>query len=386
MRGAPFSLLRRRDERAQVTQIELFFDLIFVFAVTQISEFLRAHMSALGALQALMLFAAMWWGWVYTSWATNWIDPDRRPVKLLLLGLMFCALLLAASVPKAFGIRGLTFALGLSTMNLGRSGFMLWALKQHDSVNYKNFQRISVWLGTGALLWLLGGLLSEPFRIFLWAAALLVDLAGPANGFYVPGLGRSTTLDWQLDARHMAERCAGFVLIALGESITVIGANFSDLHWRPATAAAVTSALVSAAALWWIYFNDAAERTAHAFAHAEDIGKIARAAYTYVHGLLIAAIITIAAGDAFLLELPLQNASPGQSLILLGGPAAFLLGNGFFRRFLHPRFPVSHLYGLACLAVLTAISPWCSLLALSLGVSITLLAVVFISNALAART
>ncbi|MDE1906170.1 MAG: low temperature requirement protein A [Rhodospirillales bacterium] len=385
MRGAAASLLRRRDERAQVTQIELFFDLIFVFAVTQISEFLRAHMNAPGAFQALMLFAAMWWGWVYTSWATNWIDPERRPVKLLLLGLMFCALLLAAAVPEAFTTRGLAFAIGLSAMNLGRSAFMLWALKRHDSINYRNFQRISVWLGTGALLWLLGGLSPEPLRIILWVVALVVDFAGPVNGFYVPRLGRSATQDWQVDARHMAERCAGFVLIALGESITVIGANFSSLHWHVPTAAAVTCALISAAALWWIYFNDAAERTAHAFAHAQDVGKIARAAYTYVHGLLIAAIIAIAAGDAFLLESPLQHAPSGQNLLLLGGPTAFLLGNGIFRRMLHPRFPLSHLYGLALLVVLAVASLWCSLLVLSFGVFITLLAVIFISNALASH-
>ena len=385
MRGAEFNLLRRRDERAQVTQIELFFDLIFVFAVTQISEFLRAHMSAPGAFQALLLFAAMWWGWVYTSWATNWIDPERRPVKLLLLGLMFCALLLVASVPEAFTTRGFAFAIGLSAMNLGRSVFMLWALKQHDPINYRNFQRISIWLGGGALLWLLGGLLPESLRIILWAAVLVVDFVGPMNGFYVPGFGRSTTQDWQLDARHMAERCAGFVLIALGESITVIGANFSALHWHVPTVAAVTCALLSAAALWWIYFNDAAERTAHAFANAHDVGKIARAAYTYVHGLLIAAIIATAAGDAFLLETPLDHAPSGQNLLLLGGPSAFLLGNGIFRRMLHPRFPLSHLCGLALLVVLAVASLWCNLLVLSFGVFIVLLAVIFISNALASR-
>ncbi|MGE4480308.1 low temperature requirement protein A [Acidocella sp.] len=382
MRGAAFSLLRRKGERARVTQVELFFDLIFVFAVTQISEFLRAHMNALGAFQGAMLFAAMWWAWVYTSWATNWIDPDRRPVKLLMLGLMFCALLLAASVPEAFGERGLGFAAGLALLNLGRSGFMLWALKRHDSGNYRNFQRIFAWLGAGALLWLAGALVEPAWRIWLWLGALMFDLSGPANGFYVPGLGRSTTRDWRVDAPHMAERCAAFVLIALGESITVIGATISELRWSDATLGAALLALLSATSLWWIYFNDAAERTAQAFAQAGDVGKIARAAYTYAHGLLIAAIIVMAAGDAFVLEAPLARGTPGQDLMLLGGPAAFLLGNGVFRRLLHPRFPVSHVYGLAGLAALALVSPICPLWGLAAGGAVMLLLVIVISNLL----
>ncbi|HTQ70412.1 MAG TPA: low temperature requirement protein A [Acidocella sp.] len=385
MRGAASSLLRRRGAPAPVTQIELFFDLIFVFAVTQISEFLRAHMSALGAFQGLMLFAAMWWAWVFTSWVTNWIDPDRRPVKLLLLGLMVCALLLAAALPEAFGARGFAFALGLATIHLGRTGFMLWALKRHDSANYRNFQRIFTWLAVSAALWLAGGLLAERLRIWLWLAALACDLAGPASGFYVPGLGRSLTGDWQVDARHLAERCAAFVLIALGESITVIGAGFSELRWGDATLAAACCALLAAACLWWIYFDDAAERTAHAFAQAKDIGRIARAGYTYVHGLLIAAIIVIAAGDAFLLEEPVQQATLGQGLMLLGGPAAFLLGNGIFRRLLHPRFPPSHVYGLAVLALFALLSPRCDLLMLSGGGLVALLVVALVSYRLVAR-
>lgn len=377
MRGAAFSLLHRRGERAQVTQVELFFDLIFVFAVTQISEFLRAHMSVLGAFQGAMLFVAMWWSWVYTSWVTNWIDPERRLVKLLMLGLMFCALLLAASVPEAFGTQGVGFAIGLTVMSLGRSAFMLWALKQHDSGNYRNFQRIFAWLA--------GGVVDEQQRLWAWLAALLIDLSGPANGFYVPGLGRSTTDNWRVDARHMAERCAAFVLIALGESITVIGASFSELRWGDVTFAAVVCALFSAFFLWWIYFNDAAERTAHAFAYARDVGKIARAAYTYVHGLLIAAIIMMAAGDAFLLDKPTEYARVGQGVLLLGAPAAFLLGNGAFRRLLHPRFPASHVWGLGVLGLLAVLSPYCSLLVMGGGVALVLAMVIEVSNLLAVQ-
>lgn len=385
MPGAARSLLRRRGEPAPVTQIELFFDLIFVFAVTQISEFLRAHMSVQGAFHGLMLFAAMWWAWVYTSWVTNWIDPDRRPVKLLLLGLMFCALLLAAALPEAFAARGLAFAIGLSALNLGRSGFMLWALKRHDAGNYRNFQRIFIWLGVGAGLWVAGGLAGAQWRTGLWLLALICDFSGPVNGFYVPGLGRSRTGDWQVDARHMAERCAAFVLIALGESITVIGASFSELHWGGATCLATSLALLAAACLWWIYFDDAAERTANAFARAEDVGKIARAAYTYAHGLVIAAIIAVAAGDAFLLDAPLEEARLGQGLLLLGGPAAFLLGNGIFRRLLHPRFPPSHVCGLGVLALSALLAPWCSMLVLSAGGLLALLVVILVANKLVAR-
>ncbi|MGC1304876.1 MAG: low temperature requirement protein A [Caulobacteraceae bacterium] len=363
------NLLRPRntEDAARVTQIELFFDLVFVYAVTQLSHTLLTNFSLMGALQTAMLFAAVWWVWIYTSWVTNWLDPERRPVRLLLLAMMLAGLVLSTSLPLAFKARGLVFAGAYVAMQLGRTLFMLWAVKGYSPANFRNFQRIAVWLAASGALWLWGGLSQGTTRLGLWLAALGIELASPALGFWTPGLGRSTTRDWDVEGAHLAERCSAFVLIALGESITVTGAAFFELQWTPATITAFVASFALAAAMWWIYFDTAAERTSRAFAAVEDPGRTARAAYTYVHAALVAGVILVAVADDRVLNHPLAQADPGSAAVVLGGPAVYLLGNGVFRRLLAPRFPPSHLLGLALLAALTFASPLLSRLSLALA-------------------
>jgi low temperature requirement protein LtrA len=181
-----------------------------------------------------------------------------------------------------------------------------------------------------------------------------MDVISPAFGFFVPGLGRTPTTEWIINSFHLAERCAGFILIALGESITVTGATFYSLHWSGLSTAAFLTAFLGAAAMWWIYFDTAAERTAHAFAASADPGRIARAAYTYLHAVLVAGIIVVAVADELVLTHPTARADMAAALVTIGGPALYLLGNGIFRRMLAPKFPPSHIAGLALLAALAA--------------------------------
>src|SRR5882724_6155887 len=225
--------LRAREghDHARVTYVELFFDLVFVFAVTQLSHGLLAHLTPLGALQATLLMMAVWWVWIYTSWITNWLDPERPAVRLMLFVLMAAGLVMSASIPQAFGARGAAFAGAYVFMQVGRSLFMLWALKQHDSGNYRNFQRITLWLALAALFWLAGAWFEGRQRIVLWAIAIGIEYLSPSVGMWVPGLGRSTPQDWKIDGGHLAERCALFVIIALGESLLVTGATFAEKPW-----------------------------------------------------------------------------------------------------------------------------------------------------------
>ena len=353
------NLLRRRDapDAARVTQIELFFDLVFVYAVTQLSHILLAQFTPLGALHTAMLFVAVWWVWIYTSWVTNWLDPDRRPVRLLLLALMLAGLVLSTSLPRAFADRGLAFAAAYVTMQIGRSLFMLWALRGYAPANYRNFRRIVIWLAGSGALWLWGGFSDGPARLHLWLAALGIEFVSPAAGFWTPGLGRSHPSDWDVNGAHLAERCAAFVLIALGESITVAGAAFFGLDWTAPVVAAFLVAFVMAVAMWWIYFDTAAERTSRIFAHHANRGHIARLGYTYIHSALIAGIVLTAVANQRLLEHPLGVSDPASTAVLLGGPAIYLLGNGVFRALLSPRFPPSHILGLGLLVVLAVASP-----------------------------
>jgi low temperature requirement protein LtrA len=385
---AATSYLRTRAGRgsAPVTQVESFFDLVFAFAVTQLSTALRTHLSPVGFLHTLMLFAAVWWVWVYTSWATNWLDPRHRPVRLLLIGLMFLGLALSASLPGAFAHRGLDFALAYVAMQLARNLFMLWALARFDASNFRNLARITLWFVASAAFWIAGGMLAPVDRTGVWLLALAVDFAGPACGFFVPGLGASTTADWTIDSYHLAERCAGFILIALGESITVTGGTFYALRWTAPNVAGFAAAFLGAVALWWIYFDKAAERTAEAFAKAADPGAIARTAYTYTHALLVGGIIAVAAGDALVLDHPGAPVTLAAGLMVLGGPAAYLLGNGIFRRLLHPRFPRSHGYGMGVLAVLALGAPVMSLVELAWAASLALVFVIVLSDILLMQT
>lgn len=357
-----------------MTPVELFFDLIFVFAITQLSHGLLAHPSWLGALEALLLFLGVWWVWIFTSWATNWLDPDRPQVRLMLFAMMACGLILSMSIPQAWGERGLIFGVTFAVMQVGRSLFLAFALRRHNPANHTNFLRITVWLSVSGLFWITGGLAELPMRMALWAVALTIEYLGPPTLFYVPGLGHSRTSDWDIEGGHMAERGGLFIIIALGETILVTGATAAELVWSPAILTVLTSAFVATVAMWWIYFNIGAERASHVIAHHSDPGRMARLAYTYLPLPIIAGIIVSAAGDEMALAHPVGHLDGATLATNLGGACLFLLGNLLFKWATWRRWPFSHAVGIALL-LLGAVVPLHSGLAASLWASGTLLLV-----------
>lgn len=370
-------LTRRRDDPTgqKVTNIELFFDLVFVFAVTQLSHSLLPEPSATKALHTLLLFGAIWWIWIDTSWVTNWLNPERPPVRLMLLALMLGGLVLAAAIPDAFGARGLVFAVCYAVMQVGRSLFMLWALYGRSRSNFRNFLRITIWMLVTAVLWIAGGLAGGDVRFGLWLLALVLDLGSAWAGFWVPVLGRSVTSDWDVDGPHLAERCAAFVLIALGESITVTGATFFEAVWSPTVVWGFVTAFVGAVAMWWIYFDTGAERGSEHISKAADPGRIARVLYTYVHAIIIAAVILTAVGNDMTLAEASEPAGPAALLVLLGAPILFLMGNIAFKQALIGRLPLSHLVGLALMIAVALWSPGQSMLAINIVTSGVLIVV-----------
>ena len=250
-------LLRDRSGAQRVTNIELFFDLVYVFAVTQLSHYLIRHSIVAGALQTGLLLAMVWLVWSYTTWVTNWLDPELIPVRLLLVVLMLVSLAMSVSLPRAFEDLGLWVGGAYALQQIGRSLFMVIALRGHPLE--ANFQRILAWCVVSSALALAGGLAHGNTRILLWLGSVCVDLLGGIVGFATPGLGRSRTSDWTIEGGHFAERCQAFILIALGESIVIIGATLTDV--KPVTAARVASFVVAFAgsvALWWLYFDQSA--------------------------------------------------------------------------------------------------------------------------------
>jgi low temperature requirement protein LtrA len=356
---------RRPHEHNRVTTVELFFDLVFVFAITQISHFLLAHFTALGALQTAILMLAVWWVWVFTAWITNWLDPEQTAVRVMLFALMIAGLLLSTSIPAAFEGRGLAFALAFSVMQVGRSVFFVYAVPKSETGHRQNFIRISVWLAVSAVFWIAGGIAAGEIRIGLWLVALLIEYVGPAMRFRIPVLGASSTTDWIVEGGHMAERCAGFIIIALGESVVVTGATFAEATWTAATIAAFLVALIGSIAMWWIYFHIGAEAGSEHASKTQDTGRFARLAYTYLHLPIVAGIVVSAVGDELLLAHPDGQSGVREMIGMIGGPLVYLAGVILFKRAIRGHLQPSHLAGIGLFAILTPFAHLLTPLALS---------------------
>lgn len=358
MTGSGNGLLRARGgaEDSKVTFVELFFDLVFVFAVTQLSHSLLEHLTVMGTVQTTLMLMAVWWVWIYTSWATNWLDPEKTSVRLMLFALMLAGLVLSTSIPQAFGSKGPAFAGAYVFMQVGRGLFTMWAMRRTSPGNYRNFQRINAWLVLAAVFWIAGAFVEAEARLGLWAVALFIEYVSPSVGFWTPGFGRSTTVDWDIEGSHMAERCGLFIIIALGESILVTGAKFGDLPWTAPTIAGFAVSFVGSVAMWWIYFNIGAETASHRIAGSSDPGRLARVAYTYMHLPLVAGIIVVAVGDELVLAHPDGQTDIKTAAVLLAGPALYLLGNLLFKRQTANRPALSHMIGLVLIAALIPVS------------------------------
>jgi low temperature requirement protein LtrA len=379
MRNFPHSasLMRgRRDGDGQVTSMELFFDLVFVFAVTQLSQLLIEHLSVRGALQALLLLFPVWIAWNYTAWATNWLNPNQRAVRLMLLCVMFGSLVMAAVLPDAFGERGLTFALAYVAIQVGRNLFVAAALRDVPGF-YRNFQRIVVWSVVPGVIWIAGGIANGSTREALWLMAVIIDVLGPIVYFYTPGLGRSTFEDWSIDGFHIAERCRLFMIVALGESILVTGATFGEMRYSIGVVAALLAAFTGTVMLWWVYFDRTADLGTEVIASSEDPGRLGRSAYTYFHIPMVAGIIVTAVGDELTIAHPMGHTDAATAASVLGGPALFLAGHALFKYSLFGHISMSRLTAIIILAGMIPVAYVVSPVVLSTGTTVIIVGVVW---------
>jgi low temperature requirement protein LtrA len=349
------------NQHSRVTYAELFFDLVFVFAVTQISHTLLGRFTPLGTLQTTLLFLGVWWVWVNTAWITNWLNPELTPVRVLLFLLMLGGLLLSTSIPKAFESRGLWFAVAYAAMQVGRTAFLLASIPRAQASIRMNAIRILVWLSTSAAFWIGGGFAEGQARLLLWAVALAIEYLSAAARFWVPKYGMSSIEDWAVEGGHMAERCAGFIIIALGESIVVTGATFADLAWTAPAVGAFVSAFIGALAMWWIYFHKGAKAGSEQISNSSEPGRLARLAYTYLHMPIVAGIIVSAVADELVLMHPDGHSDPRTVLSAIGGPLLFLVGTILFKHTIRGWLQLSHGIGIVALGLLawfaSALSP-----------------------------
>lgn len=350
------ALLRDRSGTQRVTNIELFFDLVYVFAVTQLSHHLLNETTVAGAFQTAILLALVWLAWSYTTWVTNWLDPERLLVRLLLVVLMLVSLTMSVALPRAFGPWGLWVGGAYALMQIGRTIFVVAVLP--SGTLRRNFERILVWSVVSGALAVGGGLAHGHLRELLWLLAVGVDVLGGIAGFAVPGLGRSRTSDWTIEGGHFAERCQAFILIALGESIVIIGATLSAVaHVSATEVAAFVVAFAGSVALWWLYFDRSADASAEIIATSADPGRIGRSAYHLIHPVMVAGIIVVAAADGKILDKPSIHALPSSAWLILGGPALFLAGHAAFKYVVWRIVPWTRLAGIAVLALLALAVP-----------------------------
>lgn len=360
-------------ETPRVTNMELFFDLVYVFSIIQLSHFLLAHQSWLGALEAATLFAAVWWGWNYTAWATNWIDPDHRNGRLLMVALMACALLMAIAMPSAYSDRAGLFVGAYVVMGLLRAGYMALAFRGRRMG--RNYAQLGAWSGLSGLLWIAGVIWPEA-RVGLWLAAVLVDYAAPYAGFWLPGAGSTPMESWPLRGAHLLERNQQVFIIALGESILLLGAMLvSQPLGVPVVLAAATGFLIIVA-FWWLYFIHTTETGEHAFVRASDHTRMARAGLAYAHGIMVCGAIVVAVMIEQIVAHPAEAAHLPTVLAAGAGPVLFLAGSALFHRTMAKRVPLPYLLAAAAIAAwcAAAVSLHLSGLSLGLGVLLVLLA------------
>ena len=364
--GMRRSVLRPVDSpRAdRVTYIELFFDLVFVFTLTQLSAYLYENQTLLGALEGVIMVCALWWAWVSTTWVTNWLDPVTLPVRGAVIALAFVALVVSVSIAEAFGERAWAFAIALVVLQVGRTAFMVWATARHDREISRDFTRMLVWTVAAGGLWIVGAVLPLSWQLPLWAAALGVELLGTVTGFRVPGFGRVDLGTWDVSGPHIAERTSLFVLIALGEGLLVTGFAFVAKESSPESIAAMATAFAAAAATWWIYFDQGERIGAEAIEASPEPARLARTAYTWIHLAIVAGIMLLIVGDKESLGHPHAHGIT-VSVTVLGGPLLFLVGILLFRYLLERRWARAQIAGIAALVVLGAVSQPLDALALS---------------------
>ena len=364
-------------EGQRATALELFYDLVFVFAVTQVSYLLLNDLTWTGAAQALLVLLVVWWAWNYTTWVTNELDTESTIVRLLLLAIMFASLLMAVAIPEAFGSRALLFAGAYVAIQVGRHTFLTFAAADAGTIERRRAGRILTWFLAAGVLWIAGALAGPQARPWLWLAALAIDYSAPLFLFWVPGRRRLESTSWDIETAHFSERFQLFIIIALGESIVITGATTAALDLDAARMTALALAFLSSAALWWLYFDyvaSVAERRLELAS--DDRTRLARDGYTYLHVVLVAGVILAAVGDELVIAHPTDVLPAQEIAVIVAGPAVYLLGHTLFRLRMSGTLSWRRLSGaLACL-VLAALGPFVPalvLLALTVCVLITVI-------------
>jgi low temperature requirement protein LtrA len=340
--GSPEAQHRRlgaaRREGERVTSLELFFDLVFVLALTQCTALMAYDQSWSGLAQGLLVLGVLWWAWVGYAWLTSVIDPEEGAVRLVMFVAMAAMLIVSLSVQKAFGDLALAFAFGIGVYRTAHI-VLFWLAGADDRDLRRSVTGLAASTAVAVGILALASLFDGLAQGALWGLAIFLDMAGP---YFFGADG------WKLVPGHFAERHGLILIIALGESIVAIGVGASGALDLGIGAAAVLGIFL-AAALWWTYFDVVALISARRLGEAE-IGRVqnelARDSYSYIHLLMVAGIVLIALGMKVTIGHYDERLHEVPAFALLGGLAIYLIGLVAFR-YRHVQTLNRHRLGLA---------------------------------------
>ena len=327
----------------RVTWAELFFDLVFVFAVTEVSSLLHEHHGWAWVLRAVIVFVPLYWSWVGMSFLANAQDLTSASSRIGIFAVGLTGLFMALAVPDAYGDRGALFGCAYMAARL--------------VLAYVMFRRVPISLNPFAIglcisgpLILSGGFVHGTAREAIWGVAALIDLSTPT-------ILRRQLRDMRFDPGHLTERFGLFLLIALGESVVEIGGPAAEGHLSAGVLCAVAAAFVLACGLWWVYFHFAADAMRHALTTAQVQASIARHVMTYGHLALIGSVISIAVGMREAIAHPGEDLPWGVSGLLVGGCAIYLATYGYTRWAMFKLVSTTRLTAAAVMLVVLPIAP-----------------------------
>ncbi|MEU6202354.1 low temperature requirement protein A [Micromonospora musae] len=341
--------LLRRPEEPRAAFLELFFDLVFVFALAALAAGLVKNLSWHGAFHTLVLLLALWMVWTATSGITDRLDPQQPVVQLLVLATMFGTLLMAAAAPEAFDGKGVFFAGTWVVTQVCPTVLVVFLLRGHEA--WRAFVRVLFWQCVASVPWIVGAFAHGVARDVLWASAVGLESAAIALGLPTPGLGRAYMRpEFAISGEHLAERYRQLFIVGLGELVLVTGLTFSGSEFGSGRIAAVVVAFVTTALLWRIYLHRAGSLLAVAIGAAADPVRASIWAL-YAHLLMVAGIVPSAIAVELVIEHPFGHVQPALVAVILGGPTLFLVGRGMFEYAVFGRVSRNRVIGAGLLVV-----------------------------------
>lgn len=342
-------------QKYDATLLELFFDLVFVFAVSQLSHHLSAHLSCRGAAETLVMLVAVLTVWTYTSWAATMISAEQSRTKWMILAVMLLGLFMNASVTRAFTTSGWAFVIPLLLIQLGRTAWTI--LNSKKAVYREHYVRVLIWFVAIMPLWIAGAAAENSgFRLIWWSAAAGLELTGTWLAHPVPGRWLQSE-NVPFDADHMLERCRLFLIIALGETVLTTGTAIAEVSISLMTIITGASALFGIVALWALSFGRSHTLIMQ---HLEETSDPIRSSRYSVNVLMVivTGLIAVAVGNEEVIAHPVGQSSIALSLLLCGGPILFLIAQSWYLWAVLGISPRLHLSGIALLILMGFAAPF----------------------------